>query len=220
MFNVCPVCGMYEVSKTISHEDAKRYAVCSACGFQHPFLQLPLFVLTGASGTGKSACALTLAAHTTEYVVMETDILWDARYNTPDTHYREYREMWLRLAKNISQSGKPVILCGTAMPDQVEPCLERRYFSEAYYLALTCSDEEITKRLTGRPSWRESGGSAFLESMVNFNRLFRENGNRSQPNIDILDTTGITVEDTARTVLEWVRVRARCHVNGAHVKGA
>lgn len=207
MFNVCPVCGMYEVNKTIKHATDTCFAICSSCGYRHPFLQLPLFVLTGASGTGKTAIALSLAALTHEVVVLETDILWDERYNTPETQYRAYRETWLRLAKNISQSGKPVLLCGTAMPDQVEPCLERRYFSDVCYLALTCSEEELIKRLTGRPSWRESGESGFLERMIHFNRWFNENGKTSIPIIELLDTTGITVEDTARTVLDWVRSR-------------
>ncbi len=205
MFNVCPRCGLYEVNKAIEREGQQCLALCPECGYRHSFSQLPLFVVTGASGTGKSACALSLAAQTNDYVVMETDILWEERYNSPETQYREYREMWLRLAKNISQSGKPVILCGTAMPDQLEPCLERRYFSEVFYLALTCSEEEMVKRLRSRPSWRESSGSAFLENMVRFNQWFRENGPGNEPPIDLLDTTGVTADETAQHILAWAQ---------------
>lgn len=203
MLNVCPHCGMYEVGKKIDHVGEECFAICSTCGYRHPFLQLPLFVVTGASGTGKTACALSLVAQTREYVVLETDILWDDRYNTPETHYREYREMWLRLAKNISQAGKPVILCGTAMPDQLEPCQERRYFSDVFYLALTCSDEDITTRLKSRPSWRDSDGNSFLENMLRFNQWFKDNGPRSNPAIQILDTTGAMVDETSKKILSW-----------------
>lgn len=92
------------------------------------FLQLPLFIITGASGEGKTTIALELTSITKDFNIIETDILWDQRYNSPETNYREYRVQWLRIAKNISQNGKPVVLCGTAMPNQIEECEESRYF--------------------------------------------------------------------------------------------
>jgi hypothetical protein len=39
---------------------------------------------------------------------------------TPEDGYRVYRNVWLRLAKNIGQCGLPVVLCGTAVPDQFD----------------------------------------------------------------------------------------------------
>ena len=81
MFNVCPGCGEYRADKVIDH--AGSYAVCPCCGYQHKFLQLPLFILTGASGVGKTTTCLALAAKTTEVVVMESDILWRAEFNQP-----------------------------------------------------------------------------------------------------------------------------------------
>ena len=51
MFNICPNCGEYRVDKAIvpGKEGEGAIAVCPNCGFQHKFIQLPLFILTGAS---------------------------------------------------------------------------------------------------------------------------------------------------------------------------
>jgi hypothetical protein len=80
-------------------------------------------------------------------IVMESDILWRNEFNHPENDYREYREMWLRLCENISQAGKPAVLCGSALPSQFENCKERRYFSQMHYLAITCNDELLRENI-------------------------------------------------------------------------
>ncbi|GGH81159.1 ABC-type dipeptide/oligopeptide/nickel transport system ATPase component [Pullulanibacillus pueri] len=203
MFNVCLNCGEYKVEKIIEVQDGQAFAECPECNYKHQFLQLPLFVITGASGSGKSTSAIYLSALTQDFVFMETDILWDNRFNTPENNYREYRELWLRMAKNISQSGKPVVLCGSAMPDQFENCTERRYFSDIFYLALVCEDKELTHRLNKRPSWRNSNDKKFIKDMISYNNWFIENGKKNDPIIELLDTTNISQKETAVKILNW-----------------
>ena len=201
MFNVCPNCGEYRVDKIVVPEGP--YAVCPHCEYQHKFIRLPLFVLTGASGVGKTATCLKLTARTTNFVVMESDILWRNEFNQPDTAYRDYREMWLRVCKNISQAGKPVILCGAGIPAQFEECVERRYFSDIHYLALVCDDEVLASRLRSRPAWR--GVSAeYIEIHVEFNRWLKANAQTTQPPMTLLDTSEITVDKTVEQVEQWV----------------
>ncbi len=203
MFNVCYDCGEYRVDKTIVTTSEGSYAICPVCRFEHAFVRLPLFIVTGASGSGKSACTPHLTALAKQYIVLETDILWEDRYNTPSDDYRTYRELWLRLAKNISQNGTPVILSGTALPNQMEPCLERRYFSEIHYLALGCSAGEMRTRLQQRPSWRNSHDETFIENMVTLNQWFRENASQANSQLTFLDTTNHAPEGTARQILDW-----------------
>lgn len=203
LFNVCLNCGEYRVDKYIEVKAGSSYALCPVCGYGHPFLRMPLFVVTGASGSGKTACVHALSSQTRDFVVMETDILWDERYNTPDSNFREYREMWLRIAKNITQCGKPVILCGTAMPEQIEPCLERRYFSDVFYLALVCSDDALIARLKNRPSWRASGDHEFINSMLRYNQWLKEHGPVNDPIIYTLDTTEQSPPESAVGIHEW-----------------
>src|SRR5438445_3247217 len=82
MFNVCPNCGAYSVEKSI--DPTGPFAVCPYCHYAHPFLQQPLFIITGASGTGKTTVCFALVSILTECVVMECDILWGVVPATPE----------------------------------------------------------------------------------------------------------------------------------------
>jgi adenylate kinase family enzyme len=203
MFNVCPNCGEYRVDKMIVPEGP--YAVCPSCEYQHKFIQLPLFVLTGASGVGKTTTCLALAAKAKDIVVMESDILWQKEFNQPETDYRRYRETWLRVCKNISQAGKPVVLCGTAVPEQFEQCMERRYFSDIHYLALVCEDEVLACRLRSRPAWRGSSGEEYVKEHVSFNRWLKANAATTKPAMLLLDTSAITVDQSIEAVEQWIQ---------------
>jgi len=201
MFNVCPNCGDYRADKVIVPEGI----VCPNCGFRYKFTQLPLFILSGASGVGKSTVCLALAARMKDVVVMESDILWRAEFDQPETNYREYRETWLRVCKNISQAGRPVVLCGIGEPTQFEQCLERRYFSRLHYLALICDDQILASRLRNRPRWRRSFKDEYIEKQVVFNRWLLNNAQNTEPPMTLLDTSEITVDETAEEVARWIR---------------
>jgi adenylate kinase family enzyme len=201
MFNVCPNCGDYRADKIIVPEGA--YAVCPVCNYRHKFVRLPLFVLTGASGVGKTATCLALAAEAKDLVVMESDILWRDEFNQPATNYRDYREMWLRICKNISQAGKPVILCGAGEPTQFEQCVERRYFSDIYYLALVCDDEVLASHLRNRATWRASTPEQIKEQVA-FNRWLKDNARSTVVPMALLDISELTVEESVEGVMRWV----------------
>ena len=203
MFNVCPNCGEYRADKAIVPEGV--LAICPNCNFRFKFMQLPLFILTGASGVGKSTVCLELAAKMKDVVAMESDILWRVEFDQPETNYREYRETWLRVCKNISQAGKPVVLCGVGEPTQFEQCIERRYFSELHYLALICDDQILAERLGNRPTLHGSSKNEFIKEQVVFNRWLLNNAQNTKPPMTLLDTSEITVDETAEKVVRWIR---------------
>ena len=208
LFNVCYGCGEYRVDKIIDR--AGPWAVCPACGYRHAFRRLPLLLIGGASGTGKSAVCRRLTGALSEALVLESDILWRPEFDRPETDYRDYFELWLRLCKSLAQAGRPVALFGAgfAVPSNLEPCVERRYFSTLHYLALTCSDEELARRLRARPAWRASGEAAFIERHTAYNRWIIDNAAQTQPPLARLDTTGCPVEQTADQVAAWIRGHA------------
>lgn len=203
MFNVCPRCGEYSVEKEI--DLSGPFAICPDCGYPHPFIRQPLFILTGPSGAGKTTTGLELVRQLPECVVLESDILWDTAFDTPHDNYRRYREIWLRVAKNIGQNGRPVVLVGTAEPDQFEGLSERRYFASIYYLALVCDDNLLVERLQQRPAWRAAGSPEFIEKMVNFNRWLKENAGTTRPPISLLDTSNISIDESVSHTANWIR---------------
>ena len=199
--NICFSCGAYRADKVIDPDGP--YAICPVCSYKHRFLQLPLLIVSGASGTGKSTICSALTGTVQFAVLLDSDIL--LRFDRPETNFRAYIEMWLRLCKNISQSGKPVVLfsAGMGVPENMEPCVERRYFSELHYLALTCDDEVLADRLRKRPKWRASAE----EEHVSFNRWFKDNACKTDPPIMLLDTTDVPIPDIGDRVAAWMLER-------------
>ncbi len=205
MFNVCPNCGEYRADKIIVPEGA--YAICPICKYHHKFLQLPLFVLAGASGSGKSTVCLALTARAKDFVVIESDILWRNEFNMPENDYRDFRETWLRLCKNISQAGKSVLLCGAGVPKQFEQCVERRYFLDIHYLALVCDEETLISRLHSRPAWRKSTNEETIKAHITYNRWLKNNSLNTTPPIILLDTSELTIDESVSKVEKWIRGR-------------
>jgi AAA domain len=206
VFNVCARCGEYTAEKVV---DPKRsVAICPFCGYAEPFLRQPLFVVTGASGAGKTAvCRVLTPQLRRRCVVLEGDILWGAVAASADDDSRSYRTVWLRLAKNVGQVGLPVVLCGTALPDQFETGPERRYFSTLYYLALICDEATLRERLRQRPAWRQTQSNDFLERMAAFNRWLIEHAPVTTPPMTLLDTSTDPLEETVAKAQQWIEMR-------------
>lgn len=202
MFNVCPQCGEYSEEKTIDVHGP--FAICPVCGYAHRFERLPLFIVTGASGSGKSTIGLALVSRLRECVVIESDILWRPEFDTPLDGYRTYRNLWLRLAKNISQNGRPVVLIGSAVPQQFEPCPERRYFAELHFLALVADNDILEERLRARPAWRRSATADALATMLEFNRWLRQHATTATPPMSLLDTSHVSVEQCVTHAMAWI----------------
>ena len=76
-----------------------------------------------------------------------------------------------------------------------------------HYAALTCDDEVLEQRLRSRPKWRKSGDPAIIEEQVRFNGWFRDQSRRTDPMIELIETSGDSVEETAEWVAEWIRGR-------------
>jgi broad-specificity NMP kinase len=198
MQNICENCGRYSADKIIS--ETENTMTCKFCGYTQSIKRLPLFIITGASGVGKSATSRLMFKTKSNVIVMESDILWNNAFNNPENDYREYRELWLRMCKNISQGGKPVVLCGCSVPDHFENCIERRYFSNIYYLAIVCDDNILKKRLEKRRISDEQ----YINNSISFNKWLKENAELTEPSMALLDTSNLTVEEAANEASTWI----------------
>lgn len=211
MHNVCANCGLYRVDKTIELKNGEAYALCPECGHRHQFLRLPLLLVSGASATGKTTVCQHLISRRTDVVLLDSDILWQPEFNQPENNYRRFFETWLRMCKNIGQSGRPVMLFGAGLgvPDNIEPCLERRYFSTVHYLAFVCSETELTRRLQARPSWRDSGTAEFVTQQIQYNNWLRERGRTHPGEMTLLDTSETTEAEAVQQVGKWVEEKLK-----------
>ena len=206
MFNVCPVCGVYEATREViaAPDSDLACARCASCGAEIPFHQRPLFVVTGASGAGKSTIGLELMRRDTGFLALESDILWGAIDASNEAGLNRYWNTWLRMVKNIHQGNQSVILCGTVEPDRLERQVERRYIAQTHYLALVSDPDEQAQRLRLRPGWRDSSDPEFISRHVRFNQWFIDQAAVGEPTWSVLDTTNTSVADSADSVLDWV----------------
>jgi len=206
LFNVCTDCGLSHAEPEF---DGAGRLVCSACGAPQAFRRLPLLMVGGPAGAGKSTVGAVLLGEVTEVIVIESDLLWRREFNTPEDGYNSYFRMWLRLAAHISQSGRPVALFGAgfAVPHNSESLPERRLFSAIHYLGLVCDDEVLAARLRARPSWRNTTGELIAEH-IEFNHWLKEHAATTEPPVTLIDTTSAAIMETAALVASWLRGRA------------
>jgi hypothetical protein len=210
MQNICVNCGVYRPDKVI--DPTGPYAICPECGHRHLFRLLPLFIISGASGAGKSTVCHHLLGKVTDVVLLDSDILWRPEFeNSGAAGPPHFLETWLRVAKSIGQSGRPVVLFGSGVgvPDNLEPCVERRYFAVVHYLALVCSNDALASRLRDRPEWRQTHTPEYIARQIAFNQWFKERTRNLTPAVQLIDTTSASISSTAAEVTAWIRARMR-----------
>ncbi len=165
-----------------------------------PTIKQPLFIISGASGVGKSTLCELLFLYETDYIVLESDIFWHDIFNTPEDNYKMYRQMWLRLCSNISQIGKPIVLCGCATPEQFEELPERNAFTDIFYLAVVCTNTALKDKMK---NGRGISDEKWIMSSLEFNDWLIKNGESN--GMFLLDNTHRDPLDCAKIADQWIR---------------
>lgn len=202
LINICKYCGMFAAEKEIDY--AASEAICPYCNSRINFNCKPLCLVGGASGVGKTSILHHLLSSETEYILLDSDVLWHDRYASDPI---QFMNDWLRLIKNMHLSDARVVLFGAgfAVPDNIAKCVESRYFSSIRYLALTCSEDILKKRLSPRPEWRNSHNEEYIKDHVNYNHWIYSNGkNAGGEHYTILDTSSQSIEASAAAVRNWI----------------
>jgi hypothetical protein len=194
---VCAACGDYN---RLMIDKTAQSAQCLSCGHAEPMRIVPLFIVTGASGVGKTAVVGELRRLMPEWEVFETDLIWGA-------DWQQVRNNWLRIAYSIAQSGRGTILCGTMLPEEIDRCDHRDRFSQVHYLSLHCDDSTRDARLRVRPGWRGCT-EEFIAEHREFARWLLENAATAfDPPLTTVDTTNTPVSTVAEQIRDWALER-------------
>jgi broad-specificity NMP kinase len=166
--------------------------------------KLPLFIVTGASGAGKTAVIKDLRKLLPHVDVFDIDSINEfigQEWNT-------IRNIWLRIARNIAESGRITIICGTMMPWDVEKCEDYPYFKHVYYLNLHCDDETRQLRLRER-NWSDE----MIQEHKSFAGWLLENADKSySPPMPTVDTSENEVKEVAYQITSWVHRHTKHNV--------
>ena len=165
-----------------------------------------LFLIGGASGTGKTAICNHIAGKVDKLIVLDGDVIWSGGNFTPDKTEGFY-SFCLRLCSSIADSGVSVAVfhAGMGIPSNIMNCQEKDLFSEICFLGLTCSDDELEKRLKARPEWQNTDASGFINAMKGMNAMYRFFPDTDGVHMDKLDTTDISLDESANKVIEWIK---------------
>jgi hypothetical protein len=177
-------------------------ALCPDCGRIDSAAAIePLFIVTGASGSGKTSVFAPLARRLVgRCITFDVDWLLDAAgqlshaSSVEEIDSSAFRSAWLLVAHGVAQCGMPTVLLGPLIPEHLEGLSARKWVGEIHFLLLDCPDEIRRKHLVARPPWR----SRDIEAQTSFGRWLRAN-------IDArIDTTNGTPEDSADAAAQWV----------------
>jgi hypothetical protein len=181
---------------TVMDADARAQRLrCPRCGSESWLPALPLFVVTGASGTGKSTITGPLRSLLPGCLVFETDVILHVAALGWDT----WRNTWLQLTHASALGGRPTVLTGSLTPDQLERLPARKLIGPIHFALLDCPDDVLADRLRARPAWRLSSTEAKIIEHQRFAAWLRA---RITPSFD---TSSASAAEVADQVAAWVQ---------------
>lgn len=181
---------------TILDADPRAHRLrCPRCGCESWLPALPLFVVTGASGTGKSTITGPLRSLLPGCLVFETDVTLHVAALGWDT----WRNTWLQLAHAAALGGHATVLTGSLTPDQLERLPARMLIGPIHFSLLDCPDDVLAARLQARPAWRGTSTEAKIIEHQRFAAWLRS---RITPSFD---TSTASAGEVAEEVAAWVQ---------------
>ncbi|MDR6723630.1 broad-specificity NMP kinase [Paenibacillus amylolyticus] len=155
--------------------------------------KLPLFVVTGASGTGKTTICALVRESLPEFDVFDMDII-------DNVDWQIAKANWLRIAYSISLSGRGTVLCGTMVPENIESADHKDKFETIHYINLHCDDETRAARLLAR-GW----GNEAVQEHKNFANWLVQNASVAfTPPMPTINTSELAPEEVAKEIKDWV----------------
>lgn len=199
MVTICPKCKNHKWDKIVEGD----FIICPECGAKWNFIKKPLYVITGCSGVGKTTAGQELQKLTTDYVVLDADFFYNIMPHESEEDYFDQIEHIFSLSNNISQSGKSVVWTMAGNIDKLLQVYHVRFFSEICVLALTCREETLRRRMTEGRGIADEG---WIRSSVEYNEYFRTHERIGEVPFSVLEVDDTSPEETAKCILEWVRM--------------
>ncbi|SDT53804.1 AAA domain-containing protein [Paenibacillaceae bacterium GAS479] len=168
--------------------------------------KLPLFIVTGASGVGKTTVMRELRELMPDFILFSTD---NDNFGSTAAklEYLDRYNLLLHFANSVAMSGRGTIICGTFMPWDAEKCDVYKSFSEICFINLHCDDTTRYNRLRNREDkamWTED----MLKQHEQFAQWLLDNAETAyNPRMPIIDTTRTAPAEVAEQIKRYVILR-------------
>ncbi|MBD3191250.1 MAG: AAA family ATPase [Candidatus Heimdallarchaeota archaeon] len=207
MFNICLKCKKKFMDPEIIFVEDSFVIICPNCGNETEFKKHPLYLILGASGTGKSAICQKIISRFKDYIIMDVDTFWRREFDQPETNFIDFKNYCLKIAKNLSQNGLPVLFFLQGIPEEFENSSERKFFTTIHYLFLVCDDEELARRLRMKfPEGEFTEQREQFEKIIHYNRKLKEIAQLSDSML--IDTSRFSLDDTIIQIYNWLKSRS------------
>ena len=162
--------------------------------------KIPLYVVRGVTGVGKSTMLPQLRALLPGWCVFDADCVLngDIGRRTALEVLRNYsHHIWLRIADGLHACGQRVLICGVLHDWEFVKYTGYGDF-DIHWVMLDCDAAEHLRRLSARGI---PEGSPICRDTLEWAERFRSEAR--QDGYPIIDTTGLAAAETARRVAEW-----------------
>lgn len=162
-----------------------------------------LVILTAACGVGKSTIKDELKTRNMlkDFACIDTDEVGINWWDYGMENKMKFNDDCLMEAVRQAE-GKHLLFSTCLNPfDFYDTVTLPPEITSTFFIAMTCSDEEITKRLKARPAERMCGDDEFIKGQIEYLNWFRKNKGKFQLYID---NTGMMIGETAGKIAEFV----------------
>lgn len=185
-----------------------------------------LYIITGASGSGKTACLPYLKEQLPDYEVVDFDDI-GVPANADKTWRQESTEKWL--GRYLAQD-KPMVICGQMVIGEIISCPSFSKIDGIKVCLLDCSDLERVKRLKERgtyganqdtlnwsawlrmhhvdPTWEQHVIKEGAWEGLDFSKLeSTKSWNRIVDDACTIDTSDMSIEQVAKQIVQNIQTQ-------------
>lgn len=197
MIGICSKCGNHDWDKEVVQGRIR----CPKCGNEWEFCSMPLYILTGCSGVGKTTTGIAVMQKQKEVIVLDADMFYNIMPHETEADDYDQVEQLQSLTRNIMQSGKTVMWTMAGNIDKLTRTYNSRFFSDIRCLALVCEDEALRSRMTEGRGITDEG---WIKGSQDYNNYFRTHTSLADTAFEVLDITGKGVDEVAEAVIDWL----------------
>lgn len=160
-----------------------------------------LIFVTGVSGVGKSSVCEYIRGNKLleNYDIYDIDDLENVNEYNNDTYNLFYENAIVKALKK--SQGNDIIMASSINPTDIDRIILPKEIEKICMIIITCSNDELYKRLKKRNPERNCGSDLFISNQINYQKWILEHINLYQLHIDNTDSK---IAEIANYIMEYV----------------